>query len=691
MSTENNPLLVQEGLPRYDEITPEHVEPAIDSLLEQAEARIAELEQNAESTWDGLLKPFEEIDIPFAYAWGPVSHLLSVKNSDALRQAHEAVLPKVIAFGLRVQQSRPLYDALCALRDGDGWNALDRAQQRCVKLKIRDAEQAGVGLEGEEKERFNEIARELSQLSTDFSNHVLDATKAYELIIRDQSETEGWPTSLRQVAAQSYAQANEDTDASPDEGPWRITLDFPSFMPFMQHHRVRAQREAIYRAHVGRASAGEWDNSPLIDRILTLRKEQSTLLGFSCYADRSLASKMAPDTAAVEQMIAELKSASDGPMRADFAEIEALARENGQETPLLHWDTGFWSERLREARFDYTDDQLRPYFPLPKVLDGLFGLSERLFGIQIERADASTAHPWHANVQYFHVLRNDQLIASFYLDPYSRPAEKRGGAWMNDCLNRRQSERGLQLPVVHLVCNGTPPVGDTPSLMSFSEVETLFHEFGHGLQGMLTTIDYAEVSGLNGVEWDAVEIASQFMENWCYHKPTLIGMTGHVETGEPLPDDLFEKIVAARTFQSGTQMMRQLAFGQTDLLLHTSYDPKGEENVFDVEHRVVGEMSALQPLPESRFLCAFSHIFAGGYAAGYYSYKWSEVLSADAFAAFEEAGLDDESAVAETGARFRDTILALGGSRAPMDIYRDFRGRAPSTEALLRHNGLTDA
>ena len=691
MSTENNPLLVQEGLPRYDEITPEHVEPAIDSLLEQAEARIAALEQNAEPTWDGLLKPLEEIDVPFAYAWGPVSHLLSVKNSDALRQAHEAVLPKVIAFGLRVQQSRPLYDALCALRDGDGWNALDGAQQRCVELKIREAEQAGVGLDGEDKERFNEIARELSQLSTDFSNHVLDATKAYELIIRDQSETEGWPTSLRQVAAQSYAQANEGSEASPDEGPWRITLDFPSFMPFMQHHRVRTQREAIYRAYVGRASSGEWDNSPLINRILTLRKEQSALLGFSCFADRSLASKMAPDTAAVEQMIAELKSASDGPMRADFAEMEALARENGQEEALMHWDTGFWSERLREARFDYTDDQLRPYFPLPKVLDGLFGLSERLFGIQIERADASTAHTWHADVQYFHVLRDGQPIASFYLDPYSRPAEKRGGAWMNDCLSRRQSERGLQLPVVHLVCNGTPPVGDTPSLMSFSEVETLFHEFGHGLQGMLTTIDYAEVSGLNGVEWDAVEIASQFMENWCYHKPTLIGMTGHVETGEPLPDDLFEKIVAARTFQAGTQMMRQLAFGQTDLLLHTSYDPDGGESVFDVEHRVVGEMSALQPLPESRFLCAFSHIFAGGYAAGYYSYKWSEVLSADAFAAFEEAGLDDESAVAETGARFRDTILALGGSRAPMDIYRDFRGREPSTEALLRHNGLTAA
>ena len=397
---------------------------------------------------------------------------------------------------------------------------------------------------------------------------------------------------------------------------------------------------------------------------------------------------MAPDVASVERMIGELQAASQPHSEKDFGALEALAKASGQEEPVMHWDTSFWSERLREQKFDYTDDQLRPYFPLPKVLDGMFALAERLFDIEIARADDEDAHKWHEDVQFFKVLRDGERIASFYLDPYSRPAEKRGGAWMNDCLGRRWRSGELRLPVVHLVCNGTPPVGDTPSLMSFSEVETLFHEFGHGLQGMLTTVDYADVAGLHGVEWDAVEIASQFMENWCYQKPTLIGMTAHMETGEPLPDDLFEKIVAARTFQAGSLMMRQLSFGKTDILLHSVFDPDSGETAFDVERRVTEEMSVLPPLPESRFLCSFSHIFAGGYAAGYYSYKWSEVLSADAFGAFEEAGLDDEEAVKTTGRKFRDTILALGGSKHPMDVYREFRGREPSTEALLRHNGL---
>ena len=439
---------------------------------------------------------------------------------------------------------------------------------------------------------------------------------------------------------------------------------------------------------VQRASTGEWDNGPLIAKILTLRKEMAALLGFSTYAEWSLDSKMAPDVAAVERMFDELQTAAKIHMEKDFAQLQELAKERGQQEAVMHWDLSFWSERLREQLFDYTDDQLRPYFPLPKVLDGLFGLAQRLFDIEIRRADAAQAHTWHADVQFFNVLKEGQHIASFYLDPYSRPAEKRGGAWMGHCLERSRSEDKLQLPVVHLVCNGTPPVGDKPSLMSFGEVGTLFHEFGHGLQGMLTTVDYTDVAGLSGVEWDAVEIASQFMENWCYHKPTLLGMTEHVETGEKLPDDLFDKIVAARTFQAGTAMMRQLTFGKIDMLLHDRHDPEGSETAFDVERRVSAEMSVLEPLPEGRFLCAFSHIFAGGYAAGYYSYKWSEVLSADAFAAFEEAGLSDEAAIKEAGLRFRDTILALGGSKDPMEIYRAFRGREPSTEALLRHNGL---
>ena len=458
---------------------------------------------------------------------------MSVKNSDELRQAHEEVLQDVVVFSLRVQQSRPIYEGLVAIRQGEEWAQLDGAQKRCVELKIRAAEHAGVGLEGEAKERFNAIAQELSQIGTDFSNHVLDATKAFELVIADKAATEGWPNTLRQVAAQSYAQANEGAEATPEEGPWRVTLDFPSFFPFMQHHRGRDHREQVYKAYVQRASSGEWDNSDLIARTLKLRKEQAGLLGFASYAEWSLDAKMAPDVAAVAQMTAELQGASKAAMEKDFKQLQALAKEGGQEEELMHWDMAFWSERLREQKFDYTDDQLRPYFPLPKVLDGLFGLAERLFGIAIERADEEEAHKWHEDVQFFKVLRDGQRIASFYLDPYSRPAEKRGGAWMNDCLGRLWLDGQLRLPVVHLVCNGTPPVGDTPSLMSFSEVETLFHEFGHGLQGMLTTVDYADVAGLNGVEWDAVEIASQFMENWCYHKPTLVGMTAHVGNGGP--------------------------------------------------------------------------------------------------------------------------------------------------------------
>jgi oligopeptidase A len=685
---ENNPLLVTDGLPRYDEIKPEHVEPGVKNLLIQVEKQIEELEKALTPTWDGLLKPLEDMDVPFEYAWSPVSHLMSVKNSDDLRAAHEAVLQDVVAFGLRVQQSRPIYEGLVAIRDGKEWNNLDEAQRRCVELKIRSAEHAGVGLDGEAKERFNAIAKEMSQIGSDFSNHVMDATKAFELIVEDKADTEGWPNSLRQGVAQSYAQANEGTEPDPENGPWRITLDFPSFFPFMQHHRVRAHREQVYRAFVTRASSGELDNSDLIAKTLQLRKEQAGLLGFGSYAEWSLAAKMAPDVAAVEQMTDELSTASKAHMQKDYEALEALARENGETASLAHWDLAFWSERLREQKFDYTDDQLRPYFPLPKVLDGLFGVVARLFGVQIEEAKNVDAHLWHEDVQFFNVMRDGEQIASFYLDPYSRPAEKRGGAWMNDCLNRRWMNGKLHLPVVHLVCNGTPPVGETPSLMSFSEVETLFHEFGHGLQGMLTTVDYAEVAGINGVEWDAVEIASQFMENWCYHKPTLIGMTAHVETGEPLPNDLFEKIKAARTFRAGSLMMRQLSFGKIDMLLHHVYDPDGDETAFDVERRVTEEMSVLLPLPEDRFLCSFSHIFAGGYAAGYYSYKWSEVLSADAFGAFEEVGLENDAAVAETGRRFLDTILSLGGGRHPMDVYRDFRGREPSTEALLRHNDL---
>jgi len=436
-----------------------------------------------------------------------------------------------------------------------------------------------------------------------------------------------------------------------------------------------------------RASSGGLDNTALCVKHLALRKEKAQLLGFQTYAELSLAQKMAPSVAAIEEMFETLLTASLPAARHDLDQVTELARENQQHEPIAHWDVAFWAERLREARYDFKEEDLRPYFSHEIVLKGLFDLLQTLFGITIEETDVAT---WHPDVTYY-AVRNEAgaPIAGFFYDPYSRPETKRPGAWMDDCLSRRPQGQECQLPVAYLVCNATPPMGETPSLMGFREVETLFHEFGHGLQHMLTTVNYPDAAGIAGVEWDAVELPSQFMENWCYHRPTLDKLARHYQTGATLPDELYRKMLAAKTFRAGSMMLRQLTFGMTDLQLHSVFDPQGGESIFDVQKRVMERVSVLPMLPEDRFLCAFSHIFAGGYAAGYYSYKWAEVLSADAFSAFEEAGLDNEAAVRKTGRRFRDTVLALGGSRHPMEIFREFRGREPSAESLLRHNGLS--
>lgn len=685
-----NPLLTRSGLPPFDIIEPSHVEPAVRHLLAESLAEIEKLEQTIQPTWASVVESTEELDVAFEYTWGPVGHLFGVRNSDELREAYEAVLNDVVEFGLRVSQSQPLFAALRQLRDGDEWGKLDDAQKRIIDKRILGAELSGIGLEGDKKARFNEIASELSQVSTEFSNHVLDATKAYSLVITDAADADGFPDSLRQMAAASFNSAKDEdaAEATAEAGPWKITLAIPCFSPFMQHCRNRELREQVYRAYISRASEGELDNTPLINQILRLRREKAQLLGFNNYAELSLAQKMASRVELVQDMYDTLQKKSWDAATQDVIEIQELANAAGQTGELAHWDVSFWSERLREKRFDYTDEQLRPYFGLERVLEGMFSLCGRLFGITVEQADGQAA-VWNKDVRFFHVKNEaGKHVASFYLDAYSRPENKRGGAWMNDCLSRRQRPDGLQLPVAHLVCNGTPPVDGKPSLMTFREVETLFHEFGHGLQHMLTTVDYPDVAGISGVEWDAVELPSQFMENWCYHKPTLIGMTAHYETGESLPEDLFNKIVAARNFRAGSGMMRQLLFGMTDIELHSTYDPDGDETVFDVQARTSAKTSPMPPLPENRFLCSFEHIFAGGYAAGYYSYKWAEVLSADAFGAFEDAGLDDETAIAKTGRLFRDTVLSLGGSQHPMEIFRQFRGREPDTAALLRHNGL---
>jgi oligopeptidase A len=693
---EQNPLLARSGLPAFDCIGVEHVVPGIRGLLAELDAELRELEANLKPSWRGIVEPVERIGDRLAMAWGVVGHLMGVRNSEDLRAAHAEVQGEVVAFGLRLAQSEILYRGLEALREGESFRHLDAGQQRIVDRLLLEARLAGVGLEGQARARFNAIQTELAGLATRFGNHVLDATKAFSLTLRHADEVEGLPESLRQLSAQAAREAGEG-QATAEAGPWRVSLELPSFIPFMQHSRRRDLRQELYRAYIARAGDGELDNASLIDRTLELRVEMAGLLGFESYADLSLVSKMAPDVAAVERLLEDLRRVSYDAAKRDLAELEECARQHGELASgesLANWDQAFWAERLRERRFAYSEEELRPYFPLPRVLEGLFSLTERLFGVSVEIADGEVP-VWHRDVRFFRVRdRAGQEIAAFYLDPYSRPGEKRGGAWMDECIGRSRllapPDREVRLPVAYLVCNGTPPVDDKPSLMSFEEVLTLFHEFGHGLQHMLTRVDYGLAAGTRNVDWDAIELPSQFMENWCYLRDTLREISGRVETGEPLPDELFEKLRAARTYRAGSAMLRQLYFALTDMALHHGYTPgTGDgDTPFDVQRRIAASTTVIPPLPEDRSLCSFGHIFAGGYAAGYYSYKWAEVLSADAFAAFEEAGLDDPAAVAATGRRYRDTILALGGSWPPMRVFQAFRGREPEVEALLRHAGL---
>ncbi|MBD3884141.1 M3 family metallopeptidase [Phormidium tenue FACHB-886] len=692
--TPENPLLIGEGLPPFQHIQPDHVVPAITQILAELEDQLAQLEANVVPTWEGLVKPLEQIEERISWSWGIVGHLMGVKNSPELRQAYETMQPEVVKFWNRMSQSQPLYEGFKALKSGEDWSQLEESQQRIVDSALRDAELSGVGLQGEAKDRFNQIQLQLAELSTRFSNNVLDATKAFSLTLTQPAEVEGLPESWKALAAQA-ARANGAENATPEAGPWRLTLDFPSYLPFMQHSRRRDLREQVYRAFISRASSGEFDNKPLIEQILGLRQEEAQLLGYSSYAEASLAAKMAPSVEAVEQLLEELRAASYNAAKKELLELDDYALSKGEAADLQHWDIPFWSERLREEKFDFNAEELRPYFPLDQVLSGLFDLSKRIFGVVITPADGQ-APVWHPDVRYFQVTDEaSKPIAHFYLDPYSRPAEKRGGAWMDDCVSRakvfKNGRSDVRLPVAYLVCNQTPPVDDKPSLMTFNEVETLFHEFGHGLHHMLTRVDYAKAAGTRNVEWDAVELPSQFMENWCYDRPTLLSLGKHYQTGEPLPEHYYQKLLAARTFMSGSIMLRQIHFSWVDIELHHRYRPGQGETAADVRQRIAKTTTVMPPLPEDSFLCAFGHIFAGGYAAGYYSYKWAEVLSADAFAAFEEAGLGDPEAIAQVGRRYRETVLAFGGSKHPMEVFKAFRGREPNTTALLRHSGLVAA
>lgn len=711
---EINPLLQQEELPKFSSIDAKDLTPAVEELLPKMKEDFQRLEKKLEEAkdsvdFDDVLPEIERIQFGIGYVWGVAGHLNGVKNGDELREAYEQNQPSIVQAMSSFSQSRPLYDALSIVdkkipKDADDFETSQR--RRAVESSLRSMTLGGVGLEGEQKERFNEIKMKLASLGTTFSNNVLDETKAFSLTIDDPASVEGVPESAKAMWASAHAAFDESEgsdapDMDPSKGPWRITLDMPSYMAVMQHLPDRSLREKIYKASVSRASDANADknNIPLIYEILTLRKEASAMLGFSSYAEQSLASKMAPSVESVSELTDLILEKALPAAEKELAEILALAKEMGGDEyaeleQLMPWDSTYWSERLKESKFELTEEETRPYFALPAVLDGMFSLFERIFNIEVRRADGD-AEVWHPDVSFFKVydISSGKHIASFYLDPYSRPENKRGGAWMDVCAGK-SSAVNQEIPVAYLTCNGSPPVEGKPSLMSFREVETLFHEAGHGLQHVLTTATVGDVAGINGVEWDAVELPSQFLENWCYDKPTVYGFAKHWETGEPMPEEMFLKLKEQKTFNAAMMTCRQLLFGQLDLELHADYDPEtglsGEgESIFDVHRRMAAKYTPYSmPLPEDRFLCTFQHIFAGGYAAGYYSYKWAEVMSADAFSAFEEVGLDNEEEVKKVGRRFRDTVLSLGGGVSPSEVFKRFRGRDPKPDALLRHNGL---
>ncbi|XP_039036513.1 probable cytosolic oligopeptidase A [Hibiscus syriacus] len=692
---ESNPLLEDFDFPPFDVVEAQHVRPGIRALLKKLESDLDELEKTVEPSWPKLVEPLEKIVDRLAVVWGMVNHLKAVKDTAELRAAIEEVQPEKVKFQLRLGQSKPIYNAFKAIKESPDWQSLSEARKRIVDAQIKEAVLNGVSLEDDEREKFNNIEQELERLSQKFSENVLDATKKFEKLITDKKEIDGLPATALGLAAQSAASKGHE-NATAENGPWMITLDAPSFISVMQHARNRALREEVYRAYITRASSGDLDNTPIINQILKLRLKKAKLLNYNNYAEVSMATKMATVDKA-EELLEKLRSASWNASVQDVEDLKSYSKSQGapEADNLSHWDMSFWSERLRESKYNINEEELRPYFSFSKVMGGLFNLAKILFEIDIEPADG-LAPVWNNDVRFYCV--KDSLgspIAYFYFDPYSRPSEKRGGAWMDEVVSRSRvlSRNGTtsRLPIAHMVCNQTPPFGDKPSLMTFREVETVFHEFGHALQHMLTKQDEGLVAGIRGIEWDAVELPSQFMENWCYHRDTLMSIAKHYQTGESLPEEVYLKLLAARTFRAGSLSLRQIKFASLDLELHTKYISDGSESVYDVDQRVSRKTQVIPPLPEDRFLCAFNHIFAGGYAAGYYSYKWAEVLSADAFSAFEDAGLEDSKAVKEAGHKFRETILALGGGKAPLEVFVEFRGREPSPEPLLRHNGLLPA
>ncbi|OIQ00865.1 MAG: oligopeptidase A [Zetaproteobacteria bacterium CG2_30_46_52] len=669
-------------LPAFDTINPAASITALSESITAAKQDITALLQQADFTWGNLMQPLAIIDETISRLWGPVSHLNSVCSSESIRPVYQEGVSLMTEWGTWIAQQEALYQAVFALSESTEFAALSQAQQTAITHTLRDFRLAGSELKGEAKERFAAIKMEMSKLTTTFGDHVLDATQAFTMLLTDQDDLAGLPESAVAGAAQRAEKA--------DKKGWLFTLDIPSYMPFMMYAKSSPLRQKMYTAFATRASTGDWDNTPVIEKILTLRQECAALLGFEHYAAYSLADKMANSVDEVTSFLRDLAHKSKTMAKHDLAEIYAYAKDKLGMDKVEAWDIAYVSESLRQDLYDLSQEALKPWFPEHHVKQGLFHLAEQLYHIRIKRGEAPV---WADAVEYYDVFdAQGHKKAGFYLDPYAREG-KRGGAWMDECLvGWRFPDGSLQHPVAYLVCNFDAPVGDKPALWTHDEVITLFHEFGHGLHHMMTNIEVRSVSGINGVPWDAVELPSQFMENFCWERAVLDLFAKHYETGEPLPQAMFEKMTAAKNFHSGMQMLRQVEFSLIDLLLHSAFKAERGQSVQDVIDDVRKEVAVLTPPAFNKFQNSFTHVFAGGYAAGYFSYKWAEVLSSDAYAAFEEAANTEQSIINhDVAKRFLDEVLSRGGSRDMMQSYQAFRGQAPTVDALLRHSGITAA
>ena len=678
----SNPLLTFTDLPPFSQIKPEHVKPAVEQVIEACRNKIEQvLEGNTSPSWDNLVAPIEEVDDRLGRIWSPVSHMNSVVNSDELREAYESCLPVLSEYGTWVGQHKGLFEAYKAIKASEAFSGLNRAQQKTITDALRDFELSGIGLPADEQHRYGEISKRQSELGSQFSNNVLDATMGWSKQITDVAELAGMPESAL-AAAQAAAESKEQ------EG-YLLTLDIPSYLPVMTYCDNQELRKELYEAYVTRASdrgpnAGKWDNTEIITEQLKLRHEIARMLGFSTYSEKSLSTKMAETPDQVLGFLNDLAVKAKPQGEREVEELRQFAEKEFGVSELNLWDIAYYSEKQKQNLFEISDEELRPYFPESNVVSGLFEVLNRVFGMSVtEREGVDT---WHESVRFFDIFdATGALRGSFYLDLYARE-HKRGGAWMDDCRGRRITESGeLQTPVAYLTCNFNKPVGDKPALFTHDEVVTLFHEFGHGIHHMLTQVEAGAVAGINGVPWDAVELPSQFLENWCWEEEALSFISGHFETGEALPKEMLEKMLAAKNFQSAMFILRQLELGLFDFTLHTEYDPEVGARVLETLADVKSKVSVLPSLDWNRFSHSFGHIFAGGYSAGYYSYLWAEVLSADAFSAFEEEGIFNT----ETGNRFLNNILEMGGSEEPMELFKRFRGREPQIDAMLRHAGIS--